>query len=344
MAVSSSSDISVQFSTPLATDSPDPTLFPSIPGTWTLEGSTTLLFQPSEYLAPLSTLDLTVGTGATGPRGRLGQTLTTPFTTSFTIAAPSVLRLQQLLAELGYLPLQFTPSTLDPLDTTLAFGSLSGAPQGAASQSLDMSPIENEPTDPGQVTLDPQPGSFSWRYPNVPASLASLWQPGLDTVIVRGAVMSFEYDHGLENNGDLTLAFWSDLLDAVAAHQTHPGPYDYLEVSTSLPETLSVWRDGSVIFQSPANTGIPEAPTAAGTYPVYVRYASTTMSGFNPDGSHYDDPGVPDVAYFNGGDAVHGFLRGSYGSPQSLGCVELPYPAAAAVFGDDPIGTLVTIS
>ena len=24
------------------------------------------------------------------------------------------------------------------------------------------------------------------------------------------------------------------------------------------------------------------------------------MNGYNPDGSYYDDPGVPDVAYFNG--------------------------------------------
>ena len=68
------------------------------------------------------------------------------------------------------------------------------------------------------------------------------------------------------------------------------------------------------------------------------------MSGTNPDGSHYSDPGVPYVAYFNGGDAVHGFVRGSYGWPQSLGCVELPYGAAAVVYKYDPIGTLVTVS
>jgi hypothetical protein len=68
------------------------------------------------------------------------------------------------------------------------------------------------------------------------------------------------------------------------------------------------------------------------------------MSGTNPDGSPYSDPGVPYVAYFNGGDAVHGFLRGGYGYPQSLGCVELPYSAASVVFTYDPIGTLVGVS
>jgi lipoprotein-anchoring transpeptidase ErfK/SrfK len=68
------------------------------------------------------------------------------------------------------------------------------------------------------------------------------------------------------------------------------------------------------------------------------------MQGTNPDGTHYNDPGVPWVSYFNGGDAVHGFLRGSYGSPQSLGCVELPYAAAATAFQLMNYGTLVTVT
>ena len=40
---------------------------------------------------------------------------------------------------------------------------------------------------------------------------------------------------------------------------------------------------------------------------------------------------------------MHGFIRASYGYPQSLGCVELPYAAAAVVFKYDNIGTLVTV-
>jgi peptidoglycan hydrolase-like protein with peptidoglycan-binding domain len=196
----------------------------------------------------------------------------------------------------------------------------------------------------GSISLDAQVGSFVWRYPNIPASLAAQWQPGVDTPLVTGAVMAFQSDHGLDDNGDLDAAFWADLFQAVAGDQVDKSPYDYLEVSTTLPETLSVWRDGAVIYTSPCNTGISEAPTAPGTYPVYARYLSTTMSGYNPDGSYYDDPGVPDVAYFNGGDAVHGFPRYSYGFPQSLGCVELPFAAAATVFPYDLIGTLVTVA
>ncbi len=54
------------------------------------------------------------------------------------------------------------------------------------------------------------------------------------------------------------------------------------------------------------------------------------MSGYNPDGSYYSDPGIPWVSYFNGGDALHGYIRGAYGYPQSLGCVEMPYNEAEA--------------
>jgi hypothetical protein len=53
---------------------------------------------------------------------------------------------------------------------------------------------------------------------------------------------------------------------------------------------------------------------------------------------------VPWVSYFNGGDALHGFLRASYGSAQSLGCVEMPYDVAHRVWGYTPIGTLVDVT
>ena len=67
------------------------------------------------------------------------------------------------------------------------------------------------------------------------------------------------------------------------------------------------------------------------------------MKGTNPDGSTYDDPNVPYASYFNGGDALHGFIRSSYGTPQSNGCVEMTYANAALVWPLTPIGTLVTV-
>ena len=81
-------------------------------------------------------------------------------------------------------------------------------------------------------------------------------------------------------------------------------------VSEGSPESIDVWHNGKTVVTGPVNTGIPSAPTAQGTFAVFEHSPSVTMSGTNPDGSHYSDPGVPYVSYFNGGDALHGFLRG----------------------------------
>jgi len=122
-------------------------------------------------------------------------------------------------------------------------------------------------------------------------------------------------------------------------------PYDYIEVSKASPETLSVWRRGRIVTRRRAITGIAARPTADGTFPVYARYLLDDDERHKPRRQPYSDPGVPYVAYFNGGDAVHGFLRGGYGYPQSLGCVELPYQRRlGGVHFTIPIGTLVGVS
>ncbi len=67
------------------------------------------------------------------------------------------------------------------------------------------------------------------------------------------------------------------------------------------------------------------------------------MRGTNPDGSHYADP-VSFVSYFNGGDAVHYYPRRSYGYPQSLGCVELPYSEAEQAWPYLTLGVTVRVT
>ena len=137
---------------------------------------------------------------------------------------------------------------------------------------------------------------------------------------------------------------WQQLLADASAGTIDTATYNYVYVSKSLPETATVYSDGVEVYSTLANTGVAGAPTASGTFPVYGRYQVTTMTGTNPDGSNYSDPGIPWVSYFNGGDALHGFVRSSYGFPQSDGCVEMPPANAAVVFPYTPIGTLVTVS
>ena len=55
------------------------------------------------------------------------------------------------------------------------------------------------------------------------------------------------------------------------------------------------------------------------------------------------DQGFRTLEARHGGEALHAFNRASFGTPQSLGCVELPLDQAAKVWPYTPIGTLVTI-
>lgn len=185
--------------------------------------------------------------------------------------------------------------------------------------------------------------AFTPRWSTLPAQLMSQWSPGQYNVLTKGAVMAFENAHNMMTDGVIGPTVSNLLLADASAHRTDPNPYNYVLVSQQLPESLQLWSNGRVLMTEAVNTGIPGSMTNVGTFPVYLRYQSQTMSGTNPDGSHYSDPGIPWVSYFSGGDALHGFLRASYGSPQSLGCVEMPFNVAGQVWPNTPIGTLVTV-
>jgi peptidoglycan hydrolase-like protein with peptidoglycan-binding domain len=290
-----------------------PPVLPNTPGTWHDLNSHTIVFRPQDYGYGLGT-NVKVALPA-GVRLIGGQGGSSSDTGTWSVPPGSTLRLQQLLAKLGYLPLTFHGP---------AVANTSPAQEGAA--------------------IAPPKGSFSWRYGNVPSALRGMWQPGTFGVMTQGAVMRFEDDHGLTTDGQPGPAVWKALISAAVAGKVSTFGYNFVMVNEGSPESLTMWHNGTDEFTVPVNTGIPSAPTALGTYPVFEHAASVTMSGTNPDGSHYSDPGVPYVSYFNGGDALHGFLRSQYGSPQSLGCVEMSYSDAARVYPFTPIGTLVNVA
>lgn len=155
--------------------------------------------------------------------------------------------------------------------------------------------------------------------------------------------MRFQSAHNLATTGVGNPATWTALMSAARENRVDPMAYDYVYILKNLPETLRLYENNRVAYTTPVNTGISVAPTENGTYPVYVRYSTTTMSGTNPNGTPYHDTGIPWVSYFHGGDALHGFIRSTYGWPQSLGCVEMTFAHALAVWPHTPIGTLVTV-
>ena len=317
--ISPSTPIHLTFSQPVGDvlGSARPRLSPHTPGTWQEVNSHTLVFTPSGLGAGLGTqLHVTlprpvaVASAGSGGLRRTGEL-------TWTVPPGSTLRLQQLLAQAGYLPVEWHPS---------------GAP------------VPRTESAQAQAAVTPPSGSFSWRYADTPRALEAIWTPGQANVITRGAVMKYENTHELTVDGVAGPTVWRSLLgDAIAGRHTSGG-YTYVYVRREVPEMLTLWHDGRTVLTSPANTGISGAETALGTFAVFEHIPEGTMSGTNPDGSKYKDPGIKWISYFNGGDALHNFNRSSFGTPQSLGCVELPLAASAEIWPYTPIGTLVTIA
>ena len=318
MRISPATAIHLTFSKPVSEvlGANRPRLSPSTPGQWREIDSHTLVFTPSGLGAALgSQLQVQLPRAVAVTAGTEGGLRTTS-QIEWTVPSGSTLRLQQLLAEAGYLPIAWQPA-------------------GAT--------VARTPSAEAQAAVDPPSGSFNWRYPNTPKQLQAMWTPGQANAITRGAVMKFENTHGITVDGLAGPTVWHTLLsNAIAGEHLNSG-YTYVYVHREVPETLTVWHDGQTVLTSAANTGISGAETELGTFPVFEHIPEGTMSGTNPDGSHYSDPGIKWISYFNGGDALHNFDRSSFGTPQSLGCVELPLASAAEVWPYTPIGTLVTI-
>ncbi len=343
----SDSPVSLTFDRPVSAvlGTSRPTLTPAVAGAWSQPLPNRLVFTPSgfgfgpgtsvtvRFDRPVAVAAATAATttGVTTTAATTTDATTTDATTtySFQVAPGSLLRLAELLAQLDYLPLRFVPAPGVALPVTV---------------SQEVSSISA-----------PLQGSFSWRWSTVPSSLAAQWTPTtFDNVLVKGALMAFEanrststYDgYALDGESVSQMAdasTWGALVTAAVAHQVDPNPYSYVYVSKALPEQLTLWENGADVLTSLTNTGIPQDPTADGTFPIYARFTVDYMNGTNPTGTTYHDL-VHWINYFNGGDAVHGFVRASYGFPQSLGCVELPIATAQVVFAHLAIGDLVTVA
>ncbi|MGH9126242.1 MAG: L,D-transpeptidase family protein [Acidimicrobiales bacterium] len=333
MTAASNGRILLTFSKPVQQlfGSTRPTVTPAVPGSWSQPGPDTLAFTPSGFgFGPDTKVTVSFDRPVSVVGGSTSSTSTSEMAAStsynFTTAPASILRLEQILAQLQYLPLSFTP-----------------APGASTPTTLDAEVAS---------MIQPVDGTFAWRWPSAPSALQGQWQQGSSNVLVKGALMSFLSVHGTYSGYQIdpeTVAqiadasTWQTLLQAAMANQVDPNPYSYVYVTKAQPETLTLWQDGAVKDTVAVNTGIPQAPTDDGTFPIYLRYQVNHMIGTNPDGTPYDDI-VYWINYFNGGDAVHGFDRGSYGFPQSLGCVELPVSSAQTVFNLLAIGDLVTVA
>jgi peptidoglycan hydrolase-like protein with peptidoglycan-binding domain len=311
-----------------ASFSPRPHLSPAVAGHWVTHGDSEI-FRPTTTLEPCSNyrLGISAATSAVShsPLGVHRDIY-------LHVVCPSVKGLQLALARLDYLPYRASKAVLphEPdadRKSTPHSGHTAGSTIGQRARLTAM------------AAFHPPSEHMHARYSSVP----TLSYGELDET-TKGALMVFQSEHELEATGEADEATWRALFGAVEHDRRKRTPYTWVTVSESIPETLEVHRGSRVALSTPANTGVAGAETAQGTFPIFSRFTSTTMTGTNPDGSKYSDPGVPWVNYFNGGDAVHGFPRGSYGTPQSNGCVELPIETAQRVYGMLAIGDIVVVS
>jgi hypothetical protein len=303
--------LEVTLSAPVSPTTPPPTLSPSVAGKWSIVGNAEV-FTPSSTLLPCTNYTLTIWARTDSS----GYTmLGSKRTLHLSVACPPLAGLQQGLARLGYLGASFRPQ----YDVHY--------PPGRETRKA----AAEHAFHPPHGRLAPDPGNAP------PTHMGQL-----DTT-TRAAIEVYQADNGLAATGEPNRATWLSLLFNLTVNKRDPEPYTWVQVSESLPETLWLHRGNHVVFSTPVNTGVSGAETERGIFPIYARYVSTTMAGEDPDGTKYDVPDVPWVNYFNGGDAVHGYPRESYGFPQSNGCVELPIEAAAHIYPMLALGDIVWV-
>jgi hypothetical protein len=170
-AATANATITLVFAKPVAKvlGSTLPTISPAVAGNWSQPGPYRLVFTPTGFgFGPATTVTVSfnqplrvVATMTT--RVAAATTATTSYT--FTVAPASVLRLEEILAQLQYLPLNFVPAHGVAEPTTLA----------------------------GEVAATTQPpaGSFTWRWASIPAALQAEWTPDPSNLLVKGALMAF---------------------------------------------------------------------------------------------------------------------------------------------------------
>lgn len=102
-------------------------------------------------------------------------------------------------------------------------------------------------------------------------------------------------------------------------------------------QTLTAYEGRTPVFTAVVSTGTSRTPTVVGTFRIYVKYRSTTMSG---PGYHLTN--VPYTMYFYRGYGIHGtYWHNNFGTPMSHGCVNMRTPDAEWLYNWAPVGTKV---
>lgn len=114
-------------------------------------------------------------------------------------------------------------------------------------------------------------------------------------------------------------------------------PNTWIDINLS-SQTLCLFHGGGTNCFL-VSTGMPWTPTPTGTYYIWIKLPSTTMSG-----PGYYLPGVLWTMYFYRGYGIHGcYWHNNFGQQMSHGCVNMRNEEAQFVFDRVSVGTRVVI-
>ena len=112
----------------------------------------------------------------------------------------------------------------------------------------------------------------------------------------------------------------------------------WIDVNLSA-QRVTAYEGNTAVRSTLASTGLARTPTPTGRFRIYVKYASSLMSG-----PGYYLPNVPYAMYFYKGYSIHGtYWHSNFGHPMSHGCVNLPTSEAQWLYNWAAVGTLVNV-
>lgn len=121
--------------------------------------------------------------------------------------------------------------------------------------------------------------------------------------------------------------------------------YDHW-VEVDLSEQRTTLYTGSTAVRSfTISSGVAAWPTVTGTFSVWYKTASQTMTGGSrASGDYYYLPNTTWVTYFHGDYSFHtAYWHNNFGQPMSHGCINMRAADAKALYDFAPLGTKVVV-
>ncbi len=116
------------------------------------------------------------------------------------------------------------------------------------------------------------------------------------------------------------------------------GGEHWIDVNLS-EQRVYAYEGDTVVNSFVVSTGTWQTPTVTGSYKVWIKLRSTTMTG-----PGYYLPNVPFTMYFYKGYGLHGtYWHNNFGTPMSHGCVNLRTEDAEWLYDFSYVGTTVNV-